>query len=521
MVHPSPLRIWLDPGPPPRVVLPPRTGPEPDGLNASGWPVAAAGPWRAPLARYSPSTRLAPLSDSDVLVLGAGPAALVIAAELAERGLAVTALAPGDPAAPWVNTYGIWVDEVEALGLSPLLSHQWQDTVSYFGAGAGASGDSTADAPLRHGRAYGLFDKAQLQQHLLARAAIGNVRWQRGLAVAIEHDDEGSSVTLRSAGTPSAGSASSVDLPLNEAGAVASGRVPAPAPDQDAAAPRLLRASLVIDATGHEPVFVRRDLDGPVAGQAAYGLVGRFSAPPIAPGQFVFMDYRADHLTPAERRDEPPTFLYAMDLGDGVFFVEETSLALAPAVPFPLLKDRLERRLAHRGVALRETLHEEFCLFPMNPPLPDLEQRVVGFGGSASMVHPASGYLVGGLLRRAPALADAVAVGLERGLRGDDLAHTAWQGLWPAALRWRHAFFRFGLEKLMRFEEARLRHHFATFFSLPSEQWYGFLTNTLEPPQLLAAMVRLFGLAPWDVRWGLMGLQGREVALLARMLRPG
>jgi lycopene cyclase-like protein len=157
----------------------------------------------------------------------------------------------------------------------------------------------------------------------------------------------------------------------------------------------------------------------------------------------------------------------------------------------------------------------------MNPPLPELEQRVVGFGGSASMVHPASGYLVGGLLRRAPALADAVADGLERGLRGDDLAHTAWQGLWPASLRWRHAFFRFGLEKLMRFEEARLRHHFATFFSLPSEQWYGFLTNTLEPPQLLAAMVRLFGFAPWDVRWGLMGLQGRELVLLSRMLRPG
>ena len=70
----------------------------------------------------------------------------------------------------------------------------------------------------------------------------------------------------------------------------------------------------------------------------------------------------------------------------------------------------------------------------------------------------------------------------------------------------------------MRFEEARLRHHFATFFSLPTEQWYGFLTNTLDSPQLLAAMVRLYGLAPWDVRLGLMGLQGREAALLVKML---
>jgi lycopene cyclase-like protein len=151
------------------------------------------------------------------------------------------------------------------------------------------------------------------------------------------------------------------------------------------------------------------------------------------------MDYRSPHLTSQERR-QPPTFLYAMDLGDDVYFVEETSLALAPALPFPLLEDRLRRRLAHRGVAVREVQHEEFCLFPMNPPLPDLGQRVVGFGGAAGMVHPASGYLVGSLLRRAPDLAAAIASALARGLRGADLSHGAWQGLWPPALRWKHAF---------------------------------------------------------------------------------
>lgn len=421
------------------------------------------------------------------MVLGAGPAALVIAAALAERGLSVRGLAPADPTAPWGNTYGIWVDEVEALGLTDLLSHRWADTVSYFGPGGSSAGGSPdADASLRHGRAYGLFDKARLQAHLLERAARHGVRWHQGLAGAIDHAAAASIVRVQQAGEA----------------------------DQE------FRAALVIDATGHQPVFVRRDLDGPVAGQAAYGIVGRFSAPPIAPGQFVFMDYRCDHLSEAERRGEPPTFLYAMDLGEGVFFVEETSLALAPAVPFPLLKQRLERRLAHRGVRVLEVQHEEFCLFPMNPALPDLRQRVVGFGGAASMVHPASGYLVGGLLRRAPGLADAVAAALERGLRGEALSQAAWQGLWPGSLRWRHAFFRFGLEKLMRFDEARLRHHFATFFSLPGDQWYGFLTNTLEPPQLLAAMVRLYGLAPWDVRWGLMGLQGREAMLLTRMLLP-
>jgi lycopene beta-cyclase len=56
-----------------------------------------------------------------------------------------------------------------------------------------------------------------------------------------------------------------------------------------------------------------------------------FLVPPIPPQQMVLMDYRDDHLSPSERA-APPTFLYAMDLGDGVFFVEETSLAHCPAI---------------------------------------------------------------------------------------------------------------------------------------------------------------------------------------------
>ncbi|MFM7267111.1 MAG: lycopene cyclase family protein, partial [Cyanobium sp.] len=151
-------------------------------------------------------------------------------------------------------------------------------------------------------------------------------------------------------------------------------------------------------------------------------------------------------------------------------------------------------------------------------PLPDRRQRVVGFGGAGGMVHPASGYMVGALLRRAPDLAGAIATALVAGLRGDALSASAWEGLWPPELRWKHGFFRFGLEKLMRFDEARLRHHFHTFFQLPDAQWFGFLTNTLPPRAVLEAMLGLYGTAPWDVRWGLMGLQGREAALLGRWL---
>ncbi|MFO0138461.1 MAG: lycopene beta cyclase [Cyanobacteriota bacterium] len=427
---------------------------------------------------------------TDVLVIGAGPAALAIAADLAERGLAITALAAADPHTPWVNTYGIWCEEVDCLGLGSLLSHRWSDTVSYFGPGGTAPGSSAPEssAPgdnglLQHGRAYGLFDKAALQTHGLDRCAAAAVRWQQGQAASWQQQDQTFVVTTT--------------------------------------AGQQHRARLVLDASGHQSVFVRRRQDGPVAGQAAYGIVGRFSAPPIGPGQFVFMDYRNDHLSEEESR-QPPTFLYAMDLGDGRFFVEETSLALAPAVSFPVLRQRLLARLAHRGVRVEAVEHEEFCLFPMNPPLPDLNQPVVGFGGAAGMVHPASGFMVGSVLRRAPGLAAAIASALEDPTASaESVAAAAWGALWPAEMRWKHGFYRFGLEKLMRFDEARLRHHFASFFSLPPQQWYGFLTNTLTPVQLLQAMAQLFALAPGDVRWGLMNLQGREPALMARLFTGG
>jgi lycopene cyclase-like protein len=412
----------------------------------------------------------------EVLVIGAGPAALCIAAALAERGVVAQGLAPEDPQQPWPNTYGIWGPEVEALGLAPLLGHRWHHTVSWFG-------DRLGSPAVQHGIDYGLFDKAALQQHWWRVCERAGVTWRRGRAMAVEHHAGGSTV-------------------VTEAG-------------------EHLGARLVIDASGHQSRLVQREDEGPVAGQAAYGIVGRFSAPPVDPGQFVLMDYRCDHLSEAERRCGPPTFLYAMDLGEGVFFVEETSLALAPAVPYDVLKDRLLRRLSHRGVAVEAVQHEELCLFPMNLPLPDLQQRLLAFGGAAAMVHPASGYMVGALLRRAPALAEAIAEGLQQpGLTAEQVCRRAWDALWPLELQRKHALYRFGLEKLMRFSEGQLRAHFSTFFSLPPQQWYGFLTNTLTLPELIVAMVRLFVQAPWTVKAGLMGMQGRELALGLRMLSP-
>lgn len=403
----------------------------------------------------------------DALVIGAGPAGLSLAALLATEGLKVQGLAPADPAAPWPNTYGIWVDELESLGLTALLAHRWKNCVVHVN-------DRTL--PLK--REYGLLDKVKLQDYWLGQNHQHQVTWHQGLAADLSHFATYSQVTTQAGQT--------------------------------------IQARLVIDTTGHQAQFIQRRPAKAVAFQAAYGIVGKFSAPPVDPQQMVLMDYRDDHLTPAQRQASP-TFLYAMDLGDGVYFAEETSLAQVPAVSFELLEQRLYQRLAHRGITVERIDHVEHCLFPMNLPVPDLAQPVVGFGGAASMVHPASGYMVGALLRRGPVLATAIAAALSNPHTSPrEAAQIAWQALWPRGELCKHHLYLFGLENLMDFDPPQLQHFFTTFFSLPTADWAGFLADSLTVPELVQAMLGLFGRAPNDVRWGLMTSVGRHGDLLLR-----
>jgi lycopene beta-cyclase len=402
----------------------------------------------------------------DVLVVGAGPGALAIAAALCAEGLRVTGLAPQPPETPWPNTYGIWADDL-APELHGVLGYEWADPRVFV-----------AGHELTLGRRYGLFDNALLQAHLLAECEQGGVVWHTGSAASVEHSRTSSLVTTRDG--------------------------------------RLFAARLVVDASGHKPALLQRPPAPNLAFQAAYGIVGVFSRPPVVPGQLVLMDYRVEHLRTEERRG-PPTFLYAMDLGNGRYFVEETSLAHAPAVSLKLLERRLHTRLAARGVAVQEVQHVERCLFPMNSPLPDPGQSLLGYGGAAAMVHPPTGYQVGNALRHAQPVAAAVASALGApDTTPRDAARAGWQALWPAARVRRRNLYLFGLASLLRLDEQRTQAFFRTFFELPRANWQGYMSGTLDTPALLATMLRLFGSASNDVRLALAASAGREHGLLRR-----
>lgn len=408
--------------------------------------------------------------DADLIIAGGGPAGCALAAACGRAGLRVIGLAADGPTAAWPNTYGIWEDELATLGFANLLAHRWAHCVSY-----------ADDRPIRHARVYGLLDNTRLQATLLAAGEAAGVVWLTDRAERADVEAAVTAVTTRNHGR--------------------------------------LTARLFVDATGHGGRFVRIPTAPPPAYQAAYGVVGRFSAPPVEPGQLVLMDYRTDHLPPAER-DGPPTFLYAMDLGNGRFFVEETSLAAAPAVPFDRLAYRLELRLAARGVQVATAEHVERVLFPMNPALPALDQPILAYGAAAGMVHPASGYQVGAALRRADAAARALAAAL-RNPTADSLtvARAGWQALWPAAELRKRDLYLFGLNNVLRMSDAQIKAFFAAFFALPDAQWSGYLSNTLSTAELLRTMWALFARAPWPVRTALASSLGRDGRLLWRAAR--
>ena len=409
----------------------------------------------------------------DVLVVGAGPSGLLLAAELGDAGLAVMCLVP-DGLTPWPNSYGVWTDEVSHLdsgvfNLDDLFSQRWSAPLVYIGY------EGKREVAL--GRTYGRLDNAKLQALTLERCERSGVQFLGGRAAEVTHTAAHSEVWCEEGASH--------------------------------------RARLVVDASGHFPALVKRPKTKQIAFQAAYGVTGAFSAPPIPPGQMVLMDFRDDHLNASERLE--PTFLYAMDLGGGRYFAEETSLVRRPGMSLDTLRERLHRRLAARGVTVQEVTEVERCLFPMGLPLPDLSQRVVGFGGAASMVHPASGYMMASVLSAAPNLARTIAETLELG-NAEEVSSLAWNTLWPASKIRQRSLYLFGLEALLKLDGAQLQSFFAAFFELPAPLWQGYLSGTLSVREQAETMARLFAHAPGAVRFPLTRTAFGHSGLLAKAL---
>ena len=130
--------------------------------------------------------------------------------------------------------------------------------------------------------------------------------------------------------------------------------------------------------------------------------------------------------------------MYAMPLrkeeSDGTYrvFFEETSLVGRGRrrLTFAECKDRAYRRLKFHGINVLGVEEEEFCYIPMGGELPDLNQRLIAFGGAANMVHPSTGYQACRMMAASADVAASIAEGIKGDLPPDVIASRTYQAMW-------------------------------------------------------------------------------------------
>jgi lycopene beta-cyclase len=414
----------------------------------------------------------------DVLVLGSGPAGSAIASLLGAGGDLDVVMADQRFDSEWVPNYGAWKDEWEnvlekyrAAGVEidggnegTSIDKEWAVTDCYFGG----SFDIPMEQRMRLDRPYCRVDRFALKKSLSTNfrvvkanhisEAIGVNMYKP--AGSLVHDEDGTTIQLQ---------------------------------PKDSAMPITMRAKIVVDTTGHETKLVLKDTRGqytPPGFQIAYGAyvevdesssVDLSHIGPYDKEAMTLFDYRTDHFSDEEELEQAskvPTFMYAMPLKNNEIFFEETSLVARPAVSFQDCKDRFFKRLDHLGIKVKKVREEEFCYIPMGGALPMRDQRILGVGGAAAMVHPSTGYHLCRAMMGASDAAKAIKQELMSSKPNvDRAAASAYHALWSPSNISQRNFALFGGEFLMKQDVVGLRGFFDGFFRLPLELWGGFLAG--------------------------------------------
>mmetsp|Transcript_35262 Transcript_35262/g.85502 ORF Transcript_35262/g.85502 Transcript_35262/m.85502 type:complete len:579 (+) Transcript_35262:39-1775(+) len=414
----------------------------------------------------------------DVLVLGSGPAGTAMASLLGVGGELDVVMADQNYESAWVPNYGVWKDEwqtvldkyaeagikIEGGDAGNSIDREWEVTDCYFGG----SFDIPVESRVRLDRPYCRVDRYALKETLSKNFRVVKANhFSEAIGVnmykpagSLVHDEDGTTIKLQ---------------------------------PKDSDEPITMRAKIVIDTTGHETKLVMKDTRGqysPPGFQIAYGAVleiDESNSPdmsqvgPYAKEAMTLFDYRTDHFPTegeVDRATKVPTFNYAMPLKDNTVFVEETSLVARPGVSFQECKDRLFTRLDHHGIKVTKVTEEEFCYIPMGGALPMRDQRILGVGGAAAMVHPSTGFHICRCLMGATDAAKAIKQELKSSdVNLDRAVASAYHALWsPENIRQRN-FAVYGGEFLMKQNVVGLRGFFDGFFKIPLEMWGGFLAG--------------------------------------------
>jgi lycopene cyclase-like protein len=386
----------------------------------------------------------------DLLIAGSGPAGVLLALACAEKGVDVCCVSPSVNQ-EWERCFGMWSGELPD-NLKSCIETSWAAPIVRTWSG----GERLLD------RRYLKLDTVKLQGLLMERCRAAGVEFVAAEVCTVDHREECSLVGV--------------------------------------GAPQPLACRFFVDATGGRRNLVESSAERPIAYQTAYGEHLEVEQHPFTIGEMVFMDLRSMGPT---RSGASPSFLYAMPLSKTEIFVEETTLISEPEMSLRELQRRLHGRLKLWDIRPTRRLGIERCRIPMTFPMPDRKQRTLAFGAAASMVHPATGYLLARTIKKAPGVAEVIAAELH----SDSLTRSSqkiWREIWPVDDVRKWELYTFGANFLAKLDDDQLERFFNTFFDLPTEDWYRFMTGEVSAARLAAMMSRVFLATDANLRWALI-----------------
>ncbi|MFR9752319.1 lycopene cyclase family protein [Nocardia sp. 004] len=271
-------------------------------------------------------------------------------------------------------------------------------------------------------------------------------------------------------------------LPLDNATVVASRATRVGAHEVELAGGAVHTAATVFDTRGLPSLGRRR-------AASAHGIFveAEKAAPMVAEGEGLLLDWRPEN---GAGPDEPPSFLYAVPIGDGTVIFEETSLGLRGGMPQHELRKRTLNRLAAHGIRLTGTEPSEAAHYPLDQPPPRKGRaRAIPFGARGGMMHPCTGYSVADALT----LADTAVTALRQGR--DPVAE-----LWPLRARlvyWMRMRGLYGLGRLTTEQSIAM---FDAFFSATPRGQRALLSAHDDYTALGAVLVDTVA-HTWPFRW--------------------
>ncbi|MEV2218869.1 lycopene cyclase family protein [Nocardia vinacea] len=271
-------------------------------------------------------------------------------------------------------------------------------------------------------------------------------------------------------------------LPLDDATVVAGRATRVEAHEVELADGMALRAATVFDTRGLPTLGQRR-------AASAHGIFvdAETAAPMVTEGEGLLLDWRPEN---GAGPDEPPSFLYAVPLGDGTVIFEETSLGLRGGMPQHELRRRTLNRFAAHGIRLTGAEPTEAAHYPLDQPPPKKgTAQAIPFGSRGGMMHPCTGYSVADSL----ALVDTAVAALRQGR--DPIAD-----LWPWQARLVYWMRMRGLWGMGRLTTEQSIAMFDTFFNASPRGQRALLSAHDDYTVLGAVLVNTVA-RTWPFRW--------------------